>query len=155
MDRGVRSLTPGRQSITPAPTTAGPSPRRGGPHRSATVCWRWGRTVNQPPPHRDSRPPFWTAGHTRDSDPPHPSPSKHSPATPPLAPPTVVPGAGTNPTSTVVTNDATLHRRVGRKRTSGRAATAQDRSTAGFAMSEYHDSALCMAAAVRGGDVAA
>ena len=35
----------------------------------STKCWRCGRTLDMHPPHRNGRPPFWTAGHVRDSDP--------------------------------------------------------------------------------------
>lgn len=31
-----------------------------------TRCWRCGRTLPEHPPHRNGRPPYWTAGHLID-----------------------------------------------------------------------------------------
>ena len=38
----------------------------------ATTCWRCGRTLAQHPPTKTGKPPQWTAGHIRDSDPTSP-----------------------------------------------------------------------------------
>ena len=37
-----------------------------------TTCWRCGRTLQQHPPHKNGKPPKWTAGHIIDSDPTSP-----------------------------------------------------------------------------------
>jgi len=34
-----------------------------------TKCWRCGHTLADHPPHKNGRPPYWTAGHILDSDP--------------------------------------------------------------------------------------
>lgn len=38
-------------------------------HNPNTKCWRCHRTLDQHPNHKTGRPPHWTAGHTRDTDP--------------------------------------------------------------------------------------
>lgn len=37
-----------------------------------TACWRCGLTLRQHRPHKNGKPPRWTAGHVRDGDPSSP-----------------------------------------------------------------------------------